>query len=93
MRLRTFLSSALIAGLVTLPASAEACTACMGKPTDSPMAGAMNGAIYFMLLCIGAMLAFITTVGFMMVRRSHAPLPPHSQFAGLTHDADSHEQP
>lgn len=78
--------------LMQFPTVASACTVCMGKPTDSPMAEAMNGAIYFMLLCVGAMFVFLAAVGIAIVRRGHEPLPPHAQLSSsstLTTSNDS----
>jgi hypothetical protein len=76
-----WLAAAAAAILATLPTAAQACTVCMGKEVEGNMDAAMNGAIYFMLVCIGGMLAFITACGIVIVRRSHHPLPPHAQIS------------
>ena len=65
--------------LLHLPATASACTVCMGD-VNSKTAPAINAAIFLMLGCIGAMLAAAAAFGFYLMKRANAPLPPHAEF-------------
>lgn len=69
----------LISSLVLAGAPiANACTVCMGA---EPKTGeAINGAIFFMLGCIGFVLASIVGVAWTIWRRSRS-VPPHVAFA------------
>jgi hypothetical protein len=69
--------------LAHLPATASACTACMGD-ASSKVAPAMNAAIFLMLGCIGFMLACAAAFGFHLMKRASAPLPPHAEFTSMT---------
>ena len=90
---RSALSRALVlicgAALTHFPASAVACTACMGD-VNSKMAPAMNAAIFLMLGFIGSMLAGAAGFGFYLMKRANAPVPPHVEFtqAGPRQDDD-----
>lgn len=72
--------------LVQLPATAAACTTCMGD-TNSKSAGAMNAAIFLMLGCIGGVLGLLTAFGITLMRRASAPLPAHSEFSAARADS------
>jgi hypothetical protein len=80
--LNKHLALALGVLLVNLPASASACSACMGDPT-SKNAGAANGAIFLMLGCIGAMLTGVGAFAFCLMKRANAPVPPHVEIAEM----------
>ena len=71
---------ALAAVLAHLPATAAACTACMGDP-NTKAAGAINAAIFLLLGCIGGVLALLTAFGLTLMKRAAAPLPPHAEFS------------
>lgn len=70
--------------LAHLPATAEACTACMGD-ANSKTGPAMNAAIFLMLGCIGFMLASLSAFAFYLMKRANAPLPPHAEFSNMIH--------
>jgi hypothetical protein len=55
--------------LVQIPHSAQACAMCMGAP-DNHTGEALNGAIFLMLGCIGAMMLGIGAVAYSFVRRA-----------------------
>lgn len=55
--------------LMLLPGAADACSVCMGA-SDSSIAPAANGAIFFMLGSIGAVLAGVAGFIFHLWRRS-----------------------
>jgi hypothetical protein len=57
------------AGLLLHPTSVHACAMCMGAP-DSHNGAALNGAIFLMLGCLGAMMAGIGAVAFSFARRA-----------------------
>lgn len=65
--------------LAQLPATASACTACMGD-ANSKIGPAMNAAIFLMLGFIGTMLACAAAFGIHLMKRANAPLPPHAEF-------------
>ena len=67
------------AGLAHLPATAGACSACMGD-VNSRTAPAINAAIFLMLGCIGFMLASLAAFALYLMKRASAPLPPHAEF-------------
>jgi len=74
---RLVLNAALVA-LVSMPAAARACDACMGgkDPTIRP---AVNGAIFFMLGMVGMMAG---GVGFFMrylAKRATMPMPAYTE--------------
>lgn len=73
--------------LAQLPATASACSVCMGDP-NSKTAGAANGAIFLMLGFIGAMLAGVGAFAFNLMRRAGAPVPPHVAVAEEISAAD-----
>jgi hypothetical protein len=76
------------AGLVHLPATAGACAACMGD-VNSKIAPAMNDAIFLMLGCIGFMLASLAGFAIYLMKRSHAPVPPHVELAPMTNQQEA----
>ena len=80
-----FLAVALAAGLAQMPSTASACAACMGDP-NSKSAGAINGAVFLLLGCIGGVLALLVGFGIVLMKRAAAPLPPHAEFSH--HDSD-----
>ena len=80
-----FFALALGVALAQMPATATACAACMGDP-NSKAAGAINGAIFLLLGCIGGVLALLVAFGFVLMKRANAPLPPHAEFS--QHDSD-----
>ena len=55
------------------PATAQACTVCMGG--NERIGEAMNGAIFFMLGSIGSVLACLVAFGVCLIRRANA-MPP-----------------
>jgi hypothetical protein len=52
--------------------AAMACAVCMGA-NDSPIAPAVNAAIFFMLGCIGCMLAGVAAFAFYLFKRKASP--------------------
>jgi hypothetical protein len=68
--------------LLHLPATASACSVCMGDP-NSKMAGAMNSAIFLLIGFITFMLACVGGFMVVMVRRANSPLPPHAEFSEM----------
>jgi hypothetical protein len=67
------------AALGNFPATAAACTVCMGD-VNSKTAPAINAAIFLMLGFIGFMLAAAAGFGFYLMKRANSPLPPHTEF-------------
>jgi hypothetical protein len=61
---------------------ANACAVCMGD-ADSPIAPAMNAAIFLMLGCIGSVLLGVVSFALYLRHRSSAPLPPHEELGHL----------
>lgn len=80
---------ALAVVLVQLPATAAACTTCMGD-VNSKSAGAMNAAIFLMLGCIGGVLGLLVVFGLTLMKRANAPLPPHAEFSHLDSNFGTH---
>jgi len=66
--------------LVSLPASAGACSICMGD-VNSRTAPATNDAIFLMLGIIGLMFSALGGFAFYLFKRSKAPLPPYAEVA------------
>ena len=64
-----FFALALAAVLAQLPATAAACTACMGDP-NTKAAGAMNAAIFLLLGFIGGVLGLLVAFGISIIKRS-----------------------
>jgi hypothetical protein len=64
--------------LLQLPATAEACTVCMGGD-DSKIGPAMNAAIFLLLGCIGGVLGLLVAFGITLMRRANVPLPPEAE--------------
>ena len=65
--------------IALLPATASACSACMGD-SESDTAAAINAAMFVMLGCIFSMLGLLVAFGIYLARRANAPLPPHIEF-------------
>jgi len=71
----------LLGGLIVaavwtaLPATASACSACMGDPR-SKVAGAINGAIFLMLGFVALMLGSLAAFAFHLNRRAQSSPPP-----------------
>jgi hypothetical protein len=78
----------LLAGSAVLisPTQLMACAVCMGD-ANSQIAPATNGAIFFLLACIGAMLTGVGSFAFYLFRRSRLPHPPHEEFLNLNHQS------
>lgn len=77
----------LFAGVAALaPAPLLACAVCMGD-ANSQIAPATNGAIFFLLGCIGAMLTGVGGFAFYLFLRSRKPHPPHEEFLNLNPDS------
>lgn len=65
---------------VASPRAASACAVCMGA-SDSPIASAINGAIFLMLGFVGLMMAGVLGFMFYLSRRANHPSPPHEELA------------
>jgi len=72
-RIDSHLLLGLMAVLLFLPIRSHACTICMGA-SDTPVAAAMNAAIFLMLGFVGLMLSSIA--GFILYLSRRAPLLP-----------------
>jgi hypothetical protein len=70
---------AVVAVWVGLAQASNACTVCMGG--DGTVGEAANGAIFVMLGVLATVLGFISTVGYLIVRKGQLPLPPHAELA------------
>jgi len=70
---------AVATAAVLAPEPANACSACMGG-VDTPVAPAMNGAIFLMLGLVGLMLSSVAGFIFYLSRRARA-LQADSTFA------------
>ncbi|HEY3900194.1 MAG TPA: hypothetical protein VGM54_16415 [Chthoniobacter sp.] len=76
-----------------LPATADACAACMGD-VNSKFAPATNDAIFLMLGLIGLMLGTFVGCAFYLFKRARAPLPPHAEVAqSMTSDEGTPSYP
>jgi hypothetical protein len=75
------LASTGLAGL--LPATASACSVCMGG-ANTKTAGAINGAIFLMLGFVALMLGGLGAFIYQLVKRANAPLPPHAEISAST---------
>lgn len=71
-----------------LPASASACTACMGDP-NSKTAGAINAAIFLMLGFIALMLGSLVVFAYYLSRRAATASPGLSADDSTLSDSDS----
>lgn len=80
---------ALAAVLAHLPATAVACTACMGDP-NTKSAGAINAAIFLLLGFIGGVLGLLVAFGITLMKRAAAPLPPHTEFSHHDSEPEAH---
>jgi hypothetical protein len=89
---RSFLSRFFLAALAVvlahLPATASACSVCMGD-ANSNTGTATNAAIFLMLGCIGGVLSLLVTFGIVLMKRASAPLPPHQDLASSVSDASA----
>jgi hypothetical protein len=56
--------------------SANACAVCMGA-SDSPIAPAINAAIFLLLGFIGCMMASVGGFMFYLAKRARTPVAPH----------------
>ncbi len=70
---------ALLLGLAAmhLPATASACTVCMGAD-DSRIGPAINAAIFLLLGCIGGVLGLLVAFAITLMKRANAPFPPEA---------------
>jgi len=64
-----FAAVASAAVLTHLPATASACSACMGNP-NSKTAGAINNAIFLLLGCIGLVLGSLAAFAIYLMKRA-----------------------
>lgn len=78
-QLSRLLSTIAFAAAVLAPKSLLACSVCMGA-SDSPVAPAINAAIFLLMGFVGSMLTGVVAFGFYLFRRSKMPRPPHEQF-------------
>lgn len=76
------LGTALALAVAALPATASACSACMGDP-NSKTAGAINGAVFIMLGFVALMLGSISAFAFYLFRRAQMPVPPHVELTQM----------
>ena len=72
--IKTLLFSAVLPALAFPPSVANACAVCMGG-SDSTVAPAANGAIFFMLGTVGVMLACVAGFIFHLARRARLSAP------------------
>ena len=73
--------------VLSLPATAHACSACMGD-VNSKTAGAINAAIFLMIGVLGLMLASLGSFAFYLSRRAAAPTPPYAELDPSITDPD-----
>lgn len=86
---------ALSAAAMLVPKPLLACAVCMGA-SDSPVAPAINAAIFLLMGFIGSMLAGVGGFAFYLSRRAKYPHPPHEQFLNVgndDNDADKYDEP
>jgi hypothetical protein len=78
MKIRACAVRALVfLALIALRPEVQACGVCFGKSDSSNMAKGMNMGIFVLLLCIGIVLATLSTFFvFLAVRSSRLPQPP-----------------
>ncbi len=88
------LATVLTVGLLGLPASLQACSACFGK-SDSPMAQGMNMGIFTLLLFILSVLIGIAVFFAYIIRRAArleaANLPAHLEASASPESAPARE--
>jgi hypothetical protein len=84
---RFFLAAGVVA-LTHFPATASACSACMGD-VNSNTAGATNAAIFLMLGFIGGVLALLVAFGVSLMKRANAPVATHHNLTPSTSDASA----
>jgi hypothetical protein len=70
----------MLAMLTLCPSAANACAVCMGA-SDSSIAPAANGAIFFMIGLVGFMMASALGLIFYLARRANHPNPAHQELA------------
>jgi hypothetical protein len=70
---------------LAFPQGTFACAVCMGG-ADSPVAPAINAAIFLMLGVIGAVLSGVGGFVFYLYRRSRMPMPPHEELSQLIYE-------
>ena len=78
-QLSRFFAAAICVTAMLSPQPLLACAVCMGS-ADSPVAPAINAAIFLLMGFVGSMLAGVAAFGFYLFRRSKMPHPPHEQF-------------
>ena len=71
------------------PASLKACAVCMGG-ADTPVAPAMNGAIFLMLGLVGMMLASVGGFIFYLSRRARLPQPELNRILSSMQEGTQH---
>jgi hypothetical protein len=81
-----FAAAAAAIGFASLPATAGACSICMGD-VNSRFAPAANDAIFLMLGCIGFMMLSIVGCAFYFVRRAKTHVPPDAGLGDTSADA------
>jgi hypothetical protein len=65
-----------------MPCVSQACPVCTGGP-ESPVAPALNGAIFLLLGVIGTMFAGLGVFAYVLYRRSKSPAPAHEGLAQM----------
>ena len=86
---RRFLRIAVLTVASAAPATAKACAVCMGA-SDTPVASAMNSAIFLMLGLVGLMLFSAGGLIFYLARRARVAQPAgviHSNGREVNHHA------
>lgn len=79
--IKTSIISAVCFAGVFAPAAANACSVCMGA-SDSNVAPAVNGAIFFMIGVVGLMLASLGGFMFHLARRAKSSTQLPGELAG-----------
>jgi hypothetical protein len=85
---RTRVLSLLAAAAVLAPKPLLACAVCMGA-SDSPVAPAINAAVFLLLGFIGTTLTGVGGFAFYLARRARQPHPPHEEFLDLNNATDA----
>ena len=86
-RLHCTLAGIVIAMVLGLPATVQACSACMGD-VNSKTAGAINAAMFLMIGFVGMMMASLGGFAFYLSRRADAPAPPYAELDPSNTDPD-----
>ena len=83
------LVAAFAAVTVVLPATASACSVCMGDPA-SKTAGAMNAALFLLLGFVGFMLCSVAAFAYYLKSHATSSVPPQTEIASMiSHPEDS----